>query len=480
VYVAYTPRRKYSYDPDDYVVFTGNLVNVNNLFAAIGIVKDNVQEYGANSTINYLALRFSGLSFESNGFPVYSVRPDDFLLIEITIPSSDWMDQHNLLNFTPYFYDFVDEDGNKSTAFASVDSTVSFFDGLQPGSVHKICCTSSNNIAASFADEGYRICRIPIEFIGQATFLPLFRVGIMGQVMGNLPQGMMQATYYQAVSAERADGASYSDSMQIIQTFARPLEPMSDAATRAIHTSYNETIKQLSSSGYEVFHTFNFMAHVAHVKYAFQSFYDAISVRPVVGLLGNNTGENYFMSDDIDITQYSPSDTLYVLSVNQALSRCALSSNVQVYDRHNNSLVPGGTFETSPPLPPMSAAEYPASSARSVHSYPTMMISKYPLRDLLTAGLRKIAITERNAYNPVNYHYTSTLYVDTACYFVGEDLPVDLIDSLRTSCGCRVRPCSEPVLPASPASPASVGGGLEAEAEAEAEVDVDIEIGASE
>lgn len=443
IFVAYTPSRSNCYEPEDYKMVQGSVMNVNNVFSAISRFKD-IESYGPNSTVNYLALRFEGISTESGGFPVISVRPNDFMLMELTIPAMEWLNIHNLLNFTPYFFDFVDENGNHSNIFASIDKTVQFFKDIQPGTVHKICCTACNAIADNYAAQGYQICRIPVEYISNATFLPMIRVGIMRDHMSNLPVGMLKAVYYQSTYTTTTEGLSYSDTRQIIQTFERPMEPLSDSSTRAIHAGYNEAIKEFTNAGYVVFHTFNYLSHLAKVKYAFQSFYDAVSVRPVIEMLGNNTGENYFISDDIDITKYSITDTLYILSVNQALTQCALSSNVQIYNRSNNSNVPNGTFATSPELPPMSISTYPFSSSREVHSYPTMMISKYSLQNLLQNGIRKIAIAERNAYNPLNYSYTSTLYIDTACYFIGEDLPVALLDSLKLKYKCTVRHCYEP------------------------------------
>jgi hypothetical protein len=407
---------------DDYTCCAGELYNVNNFFRTLSKLT-SMENYGANSTVNYFTVHFKDICKMVKYFPVMTVGARDFMLFEITIPPIEWLHEHNLLNFTPYFFDYTDPgDGTWTNVFASCDNTIPFFKDVVPGTVKKICCTPCKTIADSFEAQGYLISRIPKEYLESCTYMQLIRVGIVNGGMFGLPEGMVTANYYKynGLSVEEGE-PEYFDELQITQLFDRPLEPISTATTRALHTSYRETIEMFQNYGYQVQYTYNYLSKLGKVKYAFQSFYDAMTLRPPIEMLGNNTGENYFISDDIDITSYASKSEeyfLYVLSVNQSISGCGLSSNIQIYNRANNSVVANGTYETAPRLPVMSDPQYPYSTPLEVTAYPTLYMSEHPISALLDAGVTTITVAERNAYNPRNFSYTSNSYVDTAAYFI--------------------------------------------------------------
>jgi hypothetical protein len=450
----------------DYNAYNGEVYNVNTVFKVLTKVLANLPNYGANTTVNYFTVNFREVSSFSSCFPVLKVGRNDFMLFEVTVPNDEeWLSQHNLFNFTPYFFDYVDPDTKKSTnVFASCDNTVPFFKDMTPGTVRKICCTACKTVADEFAAQGYEISHIPAEYLNDCTYMHLIRVGILHDSASldtncKIPHGMVKATYYchesKQISHQNGSGEDayeYFDSLQITDSFVRPLEPESTSSTRALHSSYMDALQllanQCTAPGYsELQFTYNYLSQSANVRFAFQSFYDAMRERPPIEMLGNNTGENYFISDDVDVSIYADKMEqtgqeyyLYVLSVNQNAAKCGISSNIQIYNRSNNSTVDNGTYETSPPLPPFTADNYPFtySTADQLQAYPGLVLSQHSVRALIDAGVTTVTVAERNAYHPRNFNYTSNDYVDTAVYFLGPQLPQYQLDKLRKA-GCVVR-----------------------------------------
>lgn len=414
----------------------GLTYNVNTFYKVFSKLLNNSDADGANSTVNYFATFFQGITSNrlTDFLPIMNFGPNDYILYDITVPDIIWLSNHNLFNITPYFYNYVTPDNQTTTPFASVDVTIPLFVEFKtPGKKIKICMTSSITVAQNFESQGYIISKIPVDYINSSTFLPLIRVGDLSNA-DDIDINRFVKTYF--YKSSDPSGNNNFTSQDIINQLPPTLSPSNTTFLNNLNTftsivSYlNNNVCDKNKTLQTYKYLSNFYEFGSTTPYAINSFYTSISTTPIAGLEGNNTGENYFNSNAIDLTLVE-TQFLYILSLNQNKMQIGLSSNIQVYDLDNLKVITNGTISTSPQLPSMASSLYPeiASNANNLSLF---NLSSFNVQNLLNVGIKNILIIERNAYNPINYYQSSNDYPGKCYILYGDELSPDDTDNLNT------------------------------------------------
>lgn len=214
--------KKQNFNPIDNIV-NGITYNVNNSIKIISKFIPDFNAAGANVTVDYYATIFPEISYFSGSFlPLINFGPNDYLLYEITVPDNVWLYNHNLFSFTPYFYNYTNNNVTTSV-FASTDITIQFFEKFKnPNNKINICVTSSIEVGNYFENKGYIISKLPIEYINVSTFLPLFRVGLFNNENSYNINSFVKSYYFK--SSSTSTNNNYS-SIDIIASFPQSLLP---------------------------------------------------------------------------------------------------------------------------------------------------------------------------------------------------------------------------------------------------------------
>jgi hypothetical protein len=442
-----------SHDPDSILLsgtpaqreIVGFCYNIDNFVKTtnyLGLALDN---YGANSTVNYSVPVFPHVTTLSDALPQISMGKNDYIIIEVTVPDTDWLDVHSLFNITPYFYYYYENGPN--VVYASENITIQFFELFgTPGETIRICVTPNKTIGAQYETAGYIVSAMPEEYLDATTFQILFRVGTINGSASDKPDQLSinrftKVTFFQATNDSDFTGSDYYTASEIISSFPTALMP-SGSTYDTYLAEYDGIVTYLSGEGYDPTQCLKYLSNVYGTSYAMDNFYTAITVSPPAGLEANNTGENYFNSQGIPT--YSDGfinledisyPYVYVLSVNQNLMGSALTSNVQVYNNTTLALVNQGLIVTSPDLPSFSTPGYPYVAS---NTYPLFQINAFNISDLIGSGATQIIITERISYNPINFYQTSYDYPGKAYFFFGNEIPTVQADYLQTNYGITI------------------------------------------
>jgi len=233
----------------------GLFYSVNNFFNILSYIVGTVDAYGANSTVNYFAPFYPGIStdFSETLFPLINLGKNDYILFQIQVPDESWLNNHNLFSVSPYFYNYNETEdpngGNPYTVFATIDITIPFFKNFNlstSGNVINICVTASKVIGNYYEGLGYIISKIPQEYIYSGTFLPLVRVGITNKYTSNINDFVK--TSYTIGSSVDLESEFYYTSEEIIKGFPDTLipaenQPLSNNTTFGENVSKFEGIK---------------------------------------------------------------------------------------------------------------------------------------------------------------------------------------------------------------------------------------------
>lgn len=408
-----------------YKVHKGELFDINNLvkIAATG------DSYGANSTVNYYSFFIPGITKQSSQlFPVISMKADDFMLIELTMPDKETLSRYNLLNYTPYFFTYTSLiDGVETTTdvFASVDKTITFFDKdqIKEGAVNKICCTSSSSIALMYKKQGYIISMIPSEYLDSATFLNCIRIGILkGSTFDLKLNENFKITYHESLCSTPQLG-KYFNAKSVILTNKPDLQMLVTKKSKKILAKFKDVVSKFKGLGYTQIEMYPYLSNFNDTKYPIISFYDAISVTPPAQIQGNNTCENYYNTNRVDLTDYSSTDYIYIIGMNQQFLGTCLIANIQIYDAvTNDNIANNGTINLTADIPSFTTPNYPFVSDSNVKTYPIINIKKLSISEIISSGTTSITIVERISYNPVNFNRTSYLYIDSCQIFIGSNI----------------------------------------------------------
>ena len=416
-----------------------NLDNFIKLTNYLGLALDN---YGANSTVNYDVPVFPHITTLANSLPQITMGKNDYIIIEVTVPDAEWLSSHSLFNITPYFY-FYNKNGVQTAVYASENITIQFFEQFKvPGETIRICITANKTIGSQYQAKGYLLSAMPAEYLDSTTFQILFRIGL---IKGNQDQlsinRFTKITFFQATNTESFAGSEYYNSAEVVASFPTALMPSGTQYDINI-ANYNSIVTYLTGQGYVLDQCLKYLSNIYGTSYALDNFYSAVSVSPPAQLQANNTGENYFNSQGIPIYSNGFIDLttinapyLYILSLNQNTMGSGLTSNVQIYNEQSLALIDNGLIVTSPDLPAFSAPNYPYVST---NPYPLFQINAFSIPDLIASGTTQIIITERISYNPVNFYQTSYNYPGKAYFFFGDTLTPTQTTYLQTNYGITV------------------------------------------
>lgn len=399
----------------------GELINMTQIINTILKFKD-LDSYGANEYTYYYSALFKSTKIKNNIPVIYLNNINQYILLELTIPNNGFVDNVNFVNITPYFYSYEDV-----SVFASVDISIEFFKPkLQPGDRIKIIFTSSKTIGDHFKNEGYLISMIPYDYILKSTFNFLIRIG---NLTGSYnPGSMIKNSKVIFDVFESPQTLLPYTSLEIIKSFPTPLgskysyEKFNDLNVRLLILYDNEKNKLIKDGCMEI-PTYLYLQNIPNppVKYAFQSFYDSISVNPYIQMQANNTGESYFNSELIKLSDYSGLN-LIILAVNQNAYGYGIYSNIQIYNNLGLSAIPNGSYLTSPNIPVISSPTYPYidQNDKELIEYPLINKKIYIIDDLLSQGIKEIFVIERVGYNPINFYHPDDYKTPRLSVFVSK------------------------------------------------------------
>jgi hypothetical protein len=380
--------------------------------------------HSPNKNVNYIGVNFPGISFVEDGFSNLNIGENDYILFEIDIPTDNWTDKYNLLNITPYFYTY-----KGINVFASVNETLLFMrkKEIKKGSNNKICFTCSNKIGNSFKKKGYDISYIPVEYIKDASYLLLMRIGLVdNKEYAEIPS-TFKATYYRSnikTNYLEVPSIEYSTQLQILSLLPKRLQPITSDEHNLINNNFVEIFK--SFHGYINHRSFEYFSNVYGTNYAFKSFYDSLKVYPYANIELNNTKENYYNSNYIKINKEFNNKYYYLFCLNQKRTGCGLTSSVQIYDFNTKLSI--YNIDTAGNLPPLSQISYPRS-IRDICESATFYLIEFPESFFQTD---KIYLLERIAYDPVNFNSCDSQYINAFNFFYGNKMSLETIISMKS------------------------------------------------
>ncbi len=384
----------------------GELINLTEIVLAIGNFR-SIDAYGNNNFTYYYGGIFPSTKIINNIPTLYFNSLEDYVLFEFTVPDNGFVDNVNFVNITPYIYSYQGRD-----VFGSTDTSLEFFKPkLNPGDTIKVVFTSSKTVGDYFASEGYIVSRFPFDYLVNSTVTFLLRIGNQSGTYNPGPlERYSKLVYDKFRSTEKL--VPYT-SFEIIKSLPLPLGSKflyegKIEYLRSLIALYDEQQQLLLNNGFTQLPTYLYLQNIPTppVKYAFQSFYDCITVNPYLQIQGNNTGESYFNSDLLNLNDYQ--DTIFViLAVNQSKYGYGIYSNIQVYNNTNLEVITSLSYSTSPPIPVISEPNYPYVKENSIEDlkYPLLNISQFDVNNLLSQGINQIYISERVGYNPINFSH---------------------------------------------------------------------------
>ena len=406
----------------------GEIFNINNIFTVIEAQTSNsTTNDGANSTVSYLGVNFKDISYINNEFMNIDVRPDDFMIISVKIPDMNTIKNNNFFSITPYFFNYTN-DNVTTNIFASIDNSIEFFDKMRnTGKTYKICFTSSKKVAERFKDKCI-ISMFPKNLLSSCSFTLLIRLGIINNIL-NFSQNInrfVKCKYYRySSSIQLYPDALYFNTPDIVKTFQPALLPPPESYRTELDI-FNSIKKYFVDLNYKDFPGYKYLSNVYNINYAVQNYFTAISV--LGQIYGNNTGEAYFNSDNINLELYS-NKYLYVLALNQNKLKVALTSNIQIYDSSTLANIVDGTIITSPNLPSFTSKSYPFIKENTL---PLYSLTCYSIASILSKNdCTAIRIVERVAYSPINFNHPSNEYTGTAISFIGDQLTQKQLEYLN-------------------------------------------------
>jgi len=435
-------------DENNYKIIKGEIFNLNNLLSVVGKFIDSVDSYGANTTISYLGSLYKGITEFNEILPfIKKIGPDDYILLEINIGSAEEMKNINLLSFSMYSYE-ITINNEVTPVFASIDKTIQFFDKLVNfNSTVKICVTASKTIAKKFGDNGYLISKISLDLLNISNFNFLIRVGVnkTNNFSPNLRDTIL-TTFNQYCGEKKFPDEYYFSRFNVIDSLPKPYLPIDNGVYRNIQSNFSMLKDYLSANKKIVSSSrfYPYLSNLYNTDYAFQNVYDALTIDPPAQLQGNDTGKSYYSTDYLDFSN-STDGYLYIVALNHNASNVSLSSNIQIYEATNLSVIENGTIYTGPDYASTQLPSYPVPSIVG-NTVPTYNIYCYSCKNLNEAGVSKVLIIERIQYSLSNfYHIPSNIYKGTGFTYIFKEPLKEELDYLKKTYAIDVQYITVPI-----------------------------------
>lgn len=357
--------------------------------------------YGANGSVVYFAPLFPTTHIEGN-IPVLSFTGfNQFILFELTMPPKRVLNRYNYMSLTSYFYSYQDV-----AVFAPVDQTISFFDfDFTAGTTYRFIFTFSKPLADYFNSIGYIASRMPSDYsLDQITYQFLLRIGTPGPKVKSLLK-------YSKVSLNTITN-DFDINPLFISTEIMASQPQvlgsskSPEVVTTMKKIYNNIVKKISKKGIQI-PTYLYLSNLPNppVDYAFETFYESITVTPYIQEQATNTQENYYNTNFIDLTQYR-GRKLVIVACNMHEFGYGLTSNIQIYNSTTLSLITNGFYNTSAELPNIGTKNYPYQK-NNPKKFPLISIKKYNINKILKDGDFGIICSERNSYGQINFNHSN-------------------------------------------------------------------------
>jgi hypothetical protein len=140
----------------------------------------------------------------------------------------------------------------------------------------------------------------------------------------------------------------------------------------------------------------------------------------------NNTQEDYFNSDVIDLTALDPAWVIYAVAINHCKADTALISTLQIYNMSNLGVIDNAFISTAGFLPAMDSKSYPFPVDQGSNHH----LMEVSISSLLDNGIEKVIFVERVSYSKLNFNQPSYDYVQKCSLFAGPVMPEDYKASL--------------------------------------------------
>ena len=414
---------------NNYEIIDGFIYNLNNIAE---LFYNDIDAYGANTTVNYLGGIYPNLTTFSQIIPVIEeIYPDDFILFEINTSLLIKENIVNLLSFTNYAFEIKDNI-IKTKVFGSTDETIQFFDKLKSNEIVKICVCTSKIIADYYSNNGYIISKISLNLLSIFSFNYLFRIGFNESKNINLLnlREIISTSYYRSKNKDSTfPNEYYYKPSEIIKSWQIPYLPLNNDIYKSVQLNFQNLKDFISMNNKIVYKSpfFPYLSNFYNTDYAFQNVYDALTVNPPAQLQGNDTGKSYYSTNFINFKNYLDG-YLYIVALNHNSSNVSITSNIQIYQAPNLTPIDNGTLLTGPDFPSTDLTYYPIPSIVN-NTTPTYNIFCYSCKNLNSKGINEVIIIERLEYSLANfYHPNNVLYQGTGyCYIFKEPLTSELL-----------------------------------------------------
>ena len=410
----------------------GSLINSGALINSVVFAKKNINSYASNSTIDYILPLFNSSIIVGNIPAVSFTDYNQFITLNLSMTENFQLKDYNYLSITPYIYQY-----NGQTAFASTDDTVSLFDIISKGNLSpfennfNFVFTFSENIANYYSAQGYIVCKIPSDIpLSDFTFTFLLRIGTELSIPTNkISRSTLKLNTINNFNLGKLY-TSYDILLKTKPQFNSYFFYINRNYLSYLLTYYNNTINyyQNNTQNYTQITTYPYMANFTNSNTAITNIYESIQYSPPINLEGNNTGENYFNTNPIILSNYLGCNII-IVSVNQNAFGFGLTSNIQIYNITTFNLISDGSYDTSPTLPEIGSINYPKTNLINITTGQNMLyLLSYPLintkilsvSDIISAnpGITGISIGERVSYNPINYNCSNYNNVPKFAIFI--------------------------------------------------------------
>lgn len=399
------------------VVVNGRVADLTNVFKIISNILE-LNTYGANSEVKYISPIYDTYTKFIDNIPVVNMSLNSFLLFEFTLDDL-WLKVYNLFVFAPYIYSY-----NGTTIFGSVDNSI-FITPSQISSSDnkiKICCTSSKVIASYYSKLNYMISKIPYDYILNSTYNILIRfASIIGSSYTLQINKYIKTTYNIDKSLNTTNLSNFYSSAEIIQTYTPVYNAISNDSTQTIINSYTQIKTYLNEIFSTIYTVYPYLSNYTDpsVNYAIDSFYVSIDLPIPINIQANNTCENYYTSNSINI-ENDVSQYIYILYLNQYSSGAGITSNIQIYNSTTHNEIENGSIISGPDIPTMSTNNYPYPTSNDLPVYGIYGLSMAAVYAETDGD--NIDIAERICYGLTNFNYVYYDSVNTSIIYVGEKL----------------------------------------------------------
>lgn len=195
--------------------------------------------------------------------------------------------------------------------------------------------------------------------------------------------------------------------------------------------SYNSLQEYFISNQYSIQPSYKYLSNFYDVSYAIDSVYAALSTSPYAQAQANNTGEDYFNTAELSLSNFS-NMYIYVIGLNQNKMTVGLISNIQIYNTSNNGVIENGTIYTSPGIPSFVNKNYPLTDAYT-DNIPLIIITEYSIANMIENSIAStIVAVERIGYDFTSYNHPTDSYQGKCVVFIGNQLSPNQINTLET------------------------------------------------